>query len=149
MIAIACVNSAEAWRPKPDMRAALLLLLCAAPAFAQDQGIQKQLIQRQQQTDAFNLQMKQSQEALKASPADRKSLDTRQFSDRQRLDNLSEQQLRDVKQDGQIEPQLRPYERQKADMEREPFRGPVMEVPVRPIPKAEPILPPREGIKLE
>jgi hypothetical protein len=132
------------------MRAALLLLACVAvPVLGQDQGIQKQLIQRQQQTDAFNLQMKQSQEALKASPADRRALDARQFSDRQRLDNLSEQQLRDVKPDTHVSQELRPYERQKLDMEREPFRGPVMEVPVRPVPKSEPILPPREGISLE
>jgi hypothetical protein len=130
------------------MRAALLFLICVgAPALAQDQGVQKQLIQRQQATDAFNLQMKQSQEALKASPADRRALESRQFSDRQRLDNLSEQQLRDVRLDAA--PEYRPYERQKADMEREPFRGPIIEVPVRPAPKAEPILPPQDGIRLE
>jgi hypothetical protein len=126
---------------------ALLLLLVAAPAFAQDAGIQRQLIERQQRTDAFNLQLKQSQETLKASPAERPSLDARQLSERQRLDNLSEQQLRDVKIDTPQE--LRPYERQKADMERQPFRGPILEVPVRPAPKTEPILPPREGISLE
>jgi hypothetical protein len=34
-------------------------------------------------------------------------------------------------------------------MERAPFRGPVMEVPVRPVPKAEPILPPQDGVRLE
>jgi hypothetical protein len=130
------------------MRAAPLLLVCViGPALAQDQGVQKQLIQRQQATDAFNLQMKQSQEALQASPADRRALESRQFSDRQRLDNFSEQQLRDVKLDAP--PEYRPYERQRADMEREPFRGPVMEVPLRPVPKAEPILPVREGISLE
>ena len=106
------------------MRRALLFLLCAAPAFAQDQGVQRELIQRQQQTDAFNLQMKQSQQALQTSPADRRALEARQFSDRQRLSNLSEQQLRDVKPDAQIQSELRPYERQKADMERalEPAR---------------------------
>jgi hypothetical protein len=134
------------------MRAALalaFLLVPSAPAFAQDAGIQRQLIERQQRTDAFNLQLRQSQEALKASPAQRQSLDARQFSDRQRLDNINDQQLRDIKPDGQIQPELRPYERQKADMERQPFRGPIMEVPVRPAPKAPPILPPREGITLE
>lgn len=149
MIAIACGNSAAASLPHADMRRAFLFLLCAAPAFAQDQGVQRQLMQRQQQTEAFNLQMRQSQEALKASSGDQRALEARQFSDRQRLDSLSEQQLRDVKTDAQIEPQLRPYERQKADMERAPFRGPVMEVPVRPVPKAEPIVTQREGIGLE
>jgi hypothetical protein len=127
--------------------AALFFLACAAPALAQDAGVQRQLIERQQRTDAFNLQLKQSQEALRASPADRPSLDARQLSERQRLDNLSEQQLRDVKID--MPQELRPYERQKLDLERQPFRGPIIEVPVRPAPKAEPILPPREGIILK
>jgi hypothetical protein len=131
------------------MRHALLFLLCAAPAFAQDQGIQKQLIERQQRTDSFNQQLHQSQEALKAPPGARGELEARQFSDRQRLHNLSDQQLRDVKPDAQIQQELRPYERLKADMERAPFRGPIMEVPVRAVQKAEPILPPREGISLE
>jgi hypothetical protein len=127
----------------------LLLIACAGPAFAQDAGVQRQLIERQQRTDAFNLQLRQTQESLKASPAERQALDARQLSERQRLDNLSEQQLRDIKPDAQIQPELRPYERQKADMERQPFRGPIIEVPVKPAPKTEPILPPREGIKLE
>lgn len=111
--------------------------------------MQKALIERQQRTDAFNLQMKQSQETLQAAPADRPSLDARQFSDRQRLDNLSEQQLRDVKSDAQIQPELRPYERQKLELERQPFHGPVVVVPVKPAPKTEPILPPQGGIRLE
>ena len=127
--------------------ALLLLSLCAATAFAQDAGVQKQLLQRQQATDAFNLQLRQSQEALKASPADRRSLDARQFSERQHLDNLSEQQLRDVQAGTPQE--LRPYELQKANQEREPFRGPIIEVPVAPAPKAPPILPPPSGIQLE
>lgn len=130
------------------MRPAFVLLaLLAAPAFAQDAGIQKQLIERQQRTDAFNLQLKQSQEALTVPPAARQGVEARQFSDRQRLDNISDQQLRDVQQ---ATPQsLRPYERQKADMERQPFRGPIIEVPVQPAPKAGPILPPQDGIQLE
>lgn len=130
-------------------RVLLSLLLAATPALAQDAGVQKQLLQRQQATDAFNLQMKQSQEALKAQAADRQAIDARQFSERQRLDNLSDQQLRDVRPDAQMQPQLRPYELQTADREREPFRGPIVEVPVKPAPKAEPILPSQDGIKLE
>jgi len=130
------------------MRAALLLVMIAAPALAQDAGIQRQLIERQQRTDAFNLQLQQSQDALRAAPVERRSLDARQFSERQRLDNLSEQQLRDVRIDTPQE--LRPYERSKADMERQPFRSPIFEVPVPPAPKAPPLLPPsQEGIRLE
>ena len=127
----------------------LLLAAWASGVSAQDAGIQKQLIERQQRTDSFSQQMHQSQEALKAPPGARGELEARQFSDRQRLHNLSDQQLRDVKPDSQLQQDLRPYERQKADMERAPFRGPIMEVPVRPVPKVEPILPPQEGIQLE
>jgi hypothetical protein len=100
-------------------RVALLLLLWAAPALSQDQGIQKELIQRQQRTDSFNQQLQQSQEALKAPPGARGELEARQFSERQRLNNLNDRQLRDVRPDEQIRPELRAYERQKADMERQ------------------------------
>jgi hypothetical protein len=104
------------------MRAALLLVLFAAPAYAQEADIQKQLIQRQQQSDAFSLQLRQSQEGLKAAPAARPSLEGRQLSERQRLDNVSEKQLLDVKPET---PQaLRPYEREKAERERRPLTIP-------------------------
>lgn len=121
----------------------MLMLLCAAPALAQEAGVQKQLMQRQQATDAFNLQMRQSQEALKAPPADRPAVETRQFGERQRLDNVSEQQLRDVQP--ATPQQLRPYELQRADMERAPFRGPVVEVPVRPAPPPAKLAPAPQG----
>ena len=58
-----------------------LLLLAAAPLHAQDQDIQKQLLQRQQQSDAFLLQLRQSQERLRVAPGDLKrlqELDSRQ-----------------------------------------------------------------------
>jgi hypothetical protein len=101
----------------------LCLLLCGAlPAIAQDAEIQKQLIQRQQQSDAFNLQLRQSQEALKAPAAAKPELETRQLSERQRLENASEQQLRDVKPETPQE--LRPQERQKAEDERRPLAAP-------------------------
>jgi hypothetical protein len=129
------------------VRPALLFVLCAVPAFAQDAGVQQQILHRQQATDAFNLQMKQSQEALKAAPAERPALDARQLSERQRLDNVSEQQQRDVQ--ANTPQSLRPYELQRADMERQPFRGPVVVVPVKSAPKTEPILPPQDGIKLD
>jgi hypothetical protein len=126
-----------------------LLLVTAATVCAQDADIQRQLLQRQQATDAFNLQLRQSQEVLKGSPADRPATEARQFSERQHLDNLNDQQLRDVTHDAQTPRQLRPYELQKADMERAPFRGPVVVVPVKPAPKAESILPPKDGIRIE
>ena len=104
------------------MRRYLLLLLLSGSAVAQDAGTQKQLIQRQQQSDAFALQLRQSQEALKAAPADRPVLQSRQIAERQRLENLGEKQLLDVKAD--TPDALRPYERQKADDERRPLISP-------------------------
>ena len=101
---------------------ALLLAGIALPALAQEQAIQRQLIQRQQQSDAFLLQLRQSQERLQVPPGDLKrmqELDARQTGERQRLDVVSERQLREVKPDTPQE--LRPIERQRADDERRPL----------------------------
>ena len=113
-----------------SLRHALLVaaLGCAVPpAAAQNAGIQKQLIQRDQQSDAFTLQLRQSQEALHAPPAARGGLEARQFSERRDLDRLDERQLREVRP---AAPQAqRPYERDKAAAERRPFHSPIVEVP--------------------
>lgn len=96
-----------------------LLLLIASPALAQDQAIQRELIQRQQQSEQFNLQLRQSIEAAKVPPGDaarRMEVETRQLGERQRLENVSERQLREVKPDTPQE--LRPQERTKAEQER-------------------------------
>ena len=103
------------------MRFAFLLMI-VAPAWAQEQEIQRQLIQRQQQSDAFALQLRHSQENLKVSPDRKQEVEARQLSERQRLENLSERQLREVKPD--TLPELRPQERQKADEERRPIVAP-------------------------
>jgi len=100
------------------MRIALLLLI-ASPALAQDQAIQRELIQRQQQSEQFNLQLRQSIEASKVPPGDaarRMEVETRQLGERQRLENVGERQLREVKPDTPQE--LRPQERTKAEQER-------------------------------
>ena len=102
-----------------------LLLLAAAPLHAEDQEIQKQLIRRQQQSDAFLLQLRQSQEAVKLPPGDlkaRQELESRQTGERQRLDAVSERQLREVRPDTPQE--LRPIERQRAADERAPLTIP-------------------------
>jgi len=102
-----------------------LLLLVTAPLHAQDQEIQRQLIQRQQQSDAFLLQLRQSQERVQVPPGDLKrmqELDTRQSGERRRLDTVSERQLSDVKPDTPQE--LRPIERQRAADERAPLTIP-------------------------
>lgn len=101
------------------MRVALALLILASPVLAQDQAIQRELIQRQQQSDQFNLQLRQSIEASKVPPADaarRMEVETRQLGQRQRLENVSERQLRDVKPD--TPPEFRPQERTRAEQER-------------------------------
>lgn len=101
----------------------LFLLAVAVPAAAQDQEIQKQLIQRRQQSDAFTLQLRQSQEAFKVVPGRRQELESRQLAERQRLENVSEKQLLEIKPDTPQE--LRPQERQKAEEERRAIVAPV------------------------
>jgi hypothetical protein len=109
-----------------------LAAVAAFPALAQDQGVQRQLIQRQQQSDAFQLQLRQSQDRIQAAPGDLKhqqELDARQFSERQRLNDTGDRQLTEIRTD---EPQkLRPYERQKAEDERRPLTVPAKEIPQR------------------
>ena len=88
------------------MRLALVLLVAAAPAFAQDQETQRALIERDQQSASFALQLRQSQQADTSN----------HLAERQRFDNLSVQQIQSVAKDTPQE--LRPYERQKAVDER-------------------------------
>jgi len=129
------------------MRPALLLLAFAAPAFAQNADIQKALIQRQQQSDAFALQLLQTQEAARLPPGDfraRQALEARQFSERRRLDNVSARQLMEVKTD--LPQELRPYERQKAADERRPLTAPTPEFPVRPSQQPAQLQPSPRGI---
>src|SRR5204863_2625081 len=83
----------------------------ANPVFAQDQGIQRELMLRQQNTDAFQLQLRQSQDRLQVAPGDLKRLqefDVRQLSERQLLDRLSDRQLSEIRTDTPQE--LRPHE---------------------------------------
>jgi len=109
---------------------ALLLLLVSLAAFGQTQEIQRELMQRQQQSDAFALQLRQSQELQKVPPAQRPAAESRQLSERQRLENVSAQQLREVRpnaNDG-----LRSFERSRAQEERRPLLSPTVEAPVKP-----------------
>ena len=110
------------------MRVALaLFLLLPIPAVSQDQAAQRELIGRQQQFDAFVLQLRQSQEILKVRAGARPETETRHLAERQRLESVSAEQLRDVRTDTPQE--LRPYERQKADEERRPLITPQYLVP--------------------
>ncbi len=84
------------------MRRVLILLVFAVPAFAQEQDIQRALIQRDQQSASFALQLQQSQQK-----------DTSyHLAERHWFDNLSAWLIRSVGLDTPQE--LRPYERQKA-----------------------------------
>jgi hypothetical protein len=122
---------------------ALLLTTVALPAFAQQADIQKQLILRQQQSDAFTLQLRQSQDTLKLPPASRPGMEVRQLSERVRLENVSEKQLLDVRPETPAA--LRPIERSKADAERLPFLSPVVEVPAKAPPPPPPLQPSLKG----
>lgn len=104
------------------------LFLLAAPVFAQDQAIQRELIARQQHLDRFALQLRQSQQLLKVNPGDlrrRQEIEARHLVERERLENVSERQVREVRPDTPQE--LRPYERYKADEERRPLTMPANE----------------------
>lgn len=120
------------------MRPSLVVLVMLVPcAQAQQQDIQQQLILRQQQSDAFTLQLRQSQEMLNVPSGRRAEAESRQLSERQRLDNVSERQLRELRPDTPQE--QRPIERQRADDERRPLTVPAGGI-VRP---AEPAAAPR------
>lgn len=129
------------------MRLAGLLLFACLSAFAQTEpNVQRELMQRQQQSDSFNQQLRQSQERLTVNPGDmhgRQRLDARQLSEQQRLEDLNAQQLRDT----QIPraPELRPYDRDTAAAARRPFQSPIIEVPVRPAPKPDKLEPQPKG----
>lgn len=84
---------------------ALLLLACLCPlvAGAQERDIQRALMQRQQQSDDFALQLRQSQQRLQVVPGDlnqQQALEARQLQERQRLESLDAQQQRSLGQDG-------------------------------------------------
>lgn len=125
----------------------LLLAALAVPALAQDQGVQRQLIQRQQQSDAFRLQLRQSQERLQVPPSDLRrmqELDARQTGERQRLDDLSARQLIEIRPD--MPQELRPYERQKAEEERRPLTVPAGELRQKAGQEPRPLTTPARGI---
>lgn len=97
----------------------LLLAVLGGSVLAQDQAAQRELMRRQQESDAFVQQLRQQQELVKMPPGDlsrRGEVEIRQFGERQRLNQASEQQLRDVRPD--LPPDLRTYERLKAEQER-------------------------------
>ena len=111
---------------------AVVLAVFPVPAPAQDQAVQRELMRRQQQSEAFTQQLHQSQQLLNIPPGDltrRRELESKQFSDRKRFEQMSEQQLRDVRSD--MPQDLRPYERLKAEAERQPLIAPLEQPEIR------------------
>jgi len=105
---------------------AIVVTAVALPAFAQDPAAQRELIIRQQQSDVFVQQLHQSQQLLKIPSGDverRRDLESRQFGERQRLEQTNELQLREIRPD--LPQELRPYERQRAEQERRPLIVPL------------------------
>ena len=104
-------------------RLSLLVLALALPALAQEQDVQRALIERDQRTDEFAARLRG------ASPEDLR-----------RLESLGQQQLRDVKKD--LPAGLRAYERQKAADERTlALPPPVVRVPEPEKPRPLPVKP--------
>lgn len=104
----------------------LSALSLAASAAAEDQNVQRDLIRRQQQSDEFSQQLRQSVERAKVPPGDLKSqqkIETRQLEERQRLENLDQQQLQRAGQPG-TPPAFRPQERSRMQQERQPLVEP-------------------------
>jgi hypothetical protein len=125
----------------------LLILAClfSGAVLAQERDVQRALIQRQQQSDEFALQLRQSQQRLQLAPGDlnqQQSLESQQLGERQRLENFGAQQQLSIgqgagvsrlNQDRQLELQ-RPYELR--------LPPPQVRVPITPRPKErEPYFP--------
>lgn len=105
-------------------RLSLLWLALALPALAQEQEMQRALIERDQRTAEFAAR-------LRGAP----------LEEQQRLENLGERQLRDVNKDLPMD--LRAYERQKAAEERTlAVPPPVVRVPGPEKPRPLPAKPP-------
>ncbi|HXZ52861.1 MAG TPA: hypothetical protein VEI82_02035 [Myxococcota bacterium] len=98
----------------------LLFLALAASAFAQGTNVQQELIRRQQQSDDFSQQLRQSVERAKVPPGDLKGqqkIETRQLDERHQLENLDQQQLQRASQPG-TPPEAQPQERGQMEQER-------------------------------
>lgn len=100
------------------MRIALLLLV-ALPALAQEQAVQRALIERDQQSAQFAAR-------LRGAP----------LVELQRLENLAAQQLLNVQKD--LPQELRPYERQLAAATQTPD-PPLAEAPASPARAVRPL----------
>ena len=107
--------------------------------------MERALLQRQQQSEAFTLQLRQSQQRLQVSPGDlnqQQYLDAQHMDERQRFDNLGEQQQLSIGQG--VDRQT--IERQRRAEMQNPFElrlpPPQVRAPVTPRPRdPEPYFP--------
>lgn len=108
---------------RPARRAAALVVAAIAlQAAAQDENAQRALIQRQQQSDEFAQQLRQSQEAAKLPPGDldaRRRMEMKHLEQRQRLESLDAEQLQRAGEG--TPPQFRPQQREQMKQERRPL----------------------------
>lgn len=108
------------------MRFVPAVLVALVPAaVAQETEIQRELIRRDQQSDAFRLKLRQSQEQLEVPAAglsQQQAIEARHLGERQRLDLASERQLLEI--GPQTPDGLRPYERERMRRERLPLAEP-------------------------
>ena len=101
--------------------------------------MQRALIQRQQQSDEFALQLRQSQQRLQATPGDlnqQQYLESQQLGERQRLENFGAQQQLSIGQ-GASRPSQLNQERQVELQRTYELRLPPPQVraPITPRPK--------------
>jgi len=88
-------------KSRQSLRRTLALIvaaIAAGSAFADD-SVSRALLQRQQQSDAFALQLRQSNESFRAQslpPAQRRELESLHFQQRQQQDVLNARELRDL-----------------------------------------------------
>lgn len=99
-----------------------IILALAAPVAAQDDDAQRELIRRQQQSDTFSQQLRQSQEMLRVPPGDqdaRRRMESKHLEQRQQLEKLDAEQLQRAGKD--TPPQFWPQERARMKEERRPL----------------------------
>ncbi len=106
--------------PRTSIALLLLAALAAGTAQADESAVQRALIQRDQQSEAFSRQLRQSQEALRVPPGDtsrRRQLESRQLQERQEAENVDARQLREAGRPLAADPgvarELRSYERER------------------------------------
>ncbi len=105
--------------------AVFIALSLAMPVAAQEENVHRELIRRQQQSDEFSQQLRQSVERARVPPGDlkgRQEIDSRHLDERRRLENLNQQQLERAGHD--TPPALRPQERSRMQEERRPLVAP-------------------------